>query len=189
MPTRSIKISSNKGGGYTSGYFYTGNLISKEELYHHGILGQKWGIRRFQNLDGTLTEEGKLRYKLNRSDAGKQLGFGKKHFFTVGIPTISDYLVDLEVERQNRVVDYKKKYDREFRIKRLPSSDLGKMKKHLGSLIKEMKDVETAAENFKKLRPDEKEVLERFVYDAGMGVDIRAAYTFVRAIVDSNKFE
>lgn len=32
------------------------------ELYHHGILGQKWGIRRFQNEDGTLTEEGKRRY-------------------------------------------------------------------------------------------------------------------------------
>ena len=32
------------------------------ELYHHGILGQKWGVRRFQNSDGTLTDEGKRRY-------------------------------------------------------------------------------------------------------------------------------
>ncbi len=32
------------------------------ELYHHGILGQKWGIRRYQNEDGTLTEAGKKRY-------------------------------------------------------------------------------------------------------------------------------
>ena len=32
------------------------------ELYHHGILGQKWGVRRFQNADGSLTEEGKKRY-------------------------------------------------------------------------------------------------------------------------------
>jgi len=34
------------------------------ELYlvHHGILGQKWGIRRFQNADGTLTDAGKKRY-------------------------------------------------------------------------------------------------------------------------------
>ena len=32
------------------------------ELYHHGILGQKWGIRRYQNEDGSLTEEGQKRY-------------------------------------------------------------------------------------------------------------------------------
>jgi hypothetical protein len=33
-----------------------------EFLSHHGIKNQKWGVRRFQNYDGTLTEEGKLRY-------------------------------------------------------------------------------------------------------------------------------
>lgn len=33
------------------------------ELYHWGIKGQKWGVRRFQNPDGTLTEEGKKRYR------------------------------------------------------------------------------------------------------------------------------
>ena len=32
-------------------------------LAHHGIKGQKWGIRRYQNPDGTLTAEGRERYK------------------------------------------------------------------------------------------------------------------------------
>lgn len=36
------------------------------QLYHYGIKGQKWGIRRFQNTDGTLTVKGRERYKDNR---------------------------------------------------------------------------------------------------------------------------
>ena len=37
----------------------------KYEIYHHGILGQKWGRRRFRNKDGTLTAAGKERYAKN----------------------------------------------------------------------------------------------------------------------------
>lgn len=39
-----------------------GMLIPSEELQHHGIKGQKWGRRRFQNEDGSLTPAGKERY-------------------------------------------------------------------------------------------------------------------------------
>lgn len=37
----------------------------KNYLAHHGIKGQKWGVRRYQNEDGTLTEEGRKRYGLS----------------------------------------------------------------------------------------------------------------------------
>lgn len=38
------------------------NERTAEIIEHHGIRGQRWGIRRFQNSDGTLTDEGKKRY-------------------------------------------------------------------------------------------------------------------------------
>lgn len=37
-------------------------VINEDELYHHGIKGQKWGVRRFQNTDGSWTEDGRKRY-------------------------------------------------------------------------------------------------------------------------------
>lgn len=37
-------------------------IIRDNELYHHGIKGQRWGIRRYQNSDGSLTNAGRKRY-------------------------------------------------------------------------------------------------------------------------------
>ena len=45
-------------------------MSGQNQLMHYGISGQKWGIRRFQNEDKSLTEEGKIRYarKLKRQE-------------------------------------------------------------------------------------------------------------------------
>lgn len=42
--------------------YYVNRIQNGNELYHHGILGQKWGVRRFQNADGSRTSAGKQRY-------------------------------------------------------------------------------------------------------------------------------
>jgi len=41
---------------------FTQNDWRNYELYHHGILGQKWHIRHYQRNDGSLTREGIKRY-------------------------------------------------------------------------------------------------------------------------------
>lgn len=41
---------------------YEGKLVPVDELMHHGIKGMKWGVRRYQNPDGSLTEVGRKRY-------------------------------------------------------------------------------------------------------------------------------
>ena len=41
----------------------------REELYHYGILNQKWVVRRYQNRDGSLTPAGKKRYSTSSDDS------------------------------------------------------------------------------------------------------------------------
>ena len=54
------------------GNYYSGmmNATGGSELRHHGILGQKWGVRRFQNKDGTWTEAGKKRRRSEYDGSG-----------------------------------------------------------------------------------------------------------------------
>ena len=59
--------------------YYVAGIPYSDELFHHGVKGQKWGVRRYQNEDGTLTAEGRRRFGNNLGAyAGKKQGLARK---------------------------------------------------------------------------------------------------------------
>ena len=77
--------------------YYVCGIPYSDELYHHGIRDQKWGIRRFQNADGTLTPAGKERYL-----KGGGMSEYKKHL-------IERRNMKLEAHKRNKSADFDEK--------------------------------------------------------------------------------
>lgn len=52
-------------------YLQHGLSYAEDYICHFGILGMKWGVRRYQNPDGSLTNAGKMRYDHYMKEAQK----------------------------------------------------------------------------------------------------------------------
>lgn len=98
--------------------------MSRDYLVHHGILGQKWGVRRYQNPDGSLTEAGRERYLKQESDSYKQQG----SYSTV------------RGNNQNKIHEGWNKYETDLSYTDHPYSDTEVYKKHAKELEKIFRD-------------------------------------------------
>lgn len=88
--------------------------LGPDELAHFGVLGQKWGIRRYQNRDGTLTAAGKRKYKT--SSDGKLVKRSREE--------IKSY--DKKVKTLKKASEEKKKKQKS-RAKALENNDINEM--------------------------------------------------------------
>lgn len=74
---------------------------STNDLYHHGIHGQRWGVRRFQNEDGSLTEAGKARYDTDYDAASQSSGSKqRKAIKSLSNDDLADRIRRLEQEKR-----------------------------------------------------------------------------------------
>ena len=84
------------------------------ELYHHGIKGMKWGIRRYQNEDGTLTNAGKKRQE--KYDKKAQKYYDKAERYQTKIESIS--VKNHSSRKVNKLEKKKKKALRDAELKK-----------------------------------------------------------------------
>lgn len=83
-------------------------MITVSELKHHGIKGQKWGVRRFQNKDGSLTDAGRKRYNDGTSIEDYKNALNTTKTVSEGIDQVrkfkssSDKLKDRKAEKEIR---------------------------------------------------------------------------------------
>ena len=73
------------------------------ELYHHGIKGQKWGVRRYQNKDGSLTNAGRKRLKKGHASNEGTDSYNKSSTKSSSTKTVKDMSDDELRQAINRL--------------------------------------------------------------------------------------
>lgn len=78
--------------------------MDSEYLYHHGVKGMKWGVRRYQNYDGSYTKRGLERYNKAQADydSAKETAAKSKAAYKSGTGSRQKYRADKTAVRASR---------------------------------------------------------------------------------------
>lgn len=150
-------------GGNDSLYY----ICTEDELYHYGIRGQKWGVRRFQNPDGTLTTEGKARYSTDKemkSAVRKEVKSDNKRAYELGKKATVDSHAAYIASR--KALKAQVKYDKKPKNRKL---DKLEAKQRTAERLKEQakKSRKTAEEHIRELMSKYgDEAVKGLVYDS-----------------------
>lgn len=123
-------------------YYRVKDFISQDELRHHGIKGQKWGVRRFQDKDGSLTPAGKERYYVE-SDKKEVQNNGKSSTIPKGYKFNRVGGASLDVNRSGVLYVSSGKADVTRYMKQLGPTPLAKM---LGTYSTHIQHIEVTSD-------------------------------------------
>lgn len=112
--------------------------MNRNELYHYGVAGMKWGVRRYQNYDGTLTSAGRAhqakQYQKQLNSLDKSTKLDKREV----------------IENEAKAAKYTRKMNKTADTSKKAMYDV-KIKEHKSKASEATKSVEKVDEKAKKL--------------------------------------
>ena len=132
-------------------------MVYENSLYHHGILGQKWGVRRFQNPDGSLTDAGKRREaKMTKRQIKKDRKQAAKDRSLLSDAELNSRIQRLQKEKQ---------------LRELTDQEIRRGKKYAGDMIQN----------------NGKQVMQKILVEGAAGLAVALGTKYIKDYVSTGK--
>lgn len=121
--------------------YYVGNFFYGEDFWHYGVKGQKKGVRRYQNPDGSLKPEGYRHY--GRNPNPKKRGFkvlknSKKLIKRAKYKEMTDEQLKTRINRMKLENEYLTAKKNQKQLTRREKKQMSEGKKHVISCLKDL---------------------------------------------------